>query len=148
MIASWAHHKQYSTYTRDNHIGKLFKVPNPLCVWPVRFMYKRSCSGTISDTSQHWYLAGYMDSWMYIKIISTKPRYIHILIYLTHDTNQAQGEIRATLVISWSFTWSDSLDSFHDSPLVIKINPLIILTWPCTFKSNYLERTRDISLVI
>jgi hypothetical protein len=32
MIASWAHHQQSPTCTRDNHIGKLFKVPNPLTV--------------------------------------------------------------------------------------------------------------------
>jgi hypothetical protein len=28
------------------------------------------------------------------------------------------------------------------------INPLIILAWPCTFKSNELEGPRDISPVI
>jgi hypothetical protein len=31
---------------------------------------------------------------MYIKIISAEPRYIHILVPLPHDTNQAQGEIQ------------------------------------------------------
>jgi hypothetical protein len=32
MIASWTHHQQSPTWTRDNHIGKLLKVPNPLSV--------------------------------------------------------------------------------------------------------------------
>jgi hypothetical protein len=114
IINSWAQHQQSRTCTRDNHIGMLFKVLNPLSVWPIRFMYKWSCSETISDTSQHWYLAGHTDSWMYIKIMSAKPRYNHIVIPLPHDTSQAQGEINATLVIAWPFTWSDSLDSFHD----------------------------------
>jgi hypothetical protein len=61
-------------------------------------MYKRLCAETISDTSQHWHLAGHTDSRMYIKIISAKPRYIHILIPLPHDTSQAQGKICATLI--------------------------------------------------
>jgi hypothetical protein len=99
-------------------------------------MYKRSCSETVSDTSQHWYLAGHSDSRMYIKILYAEPRYIHILIPFLHDTSQAQGEIHVTLMIARSFTRSDSLDSFHDYPLVIMINPLIILAWSCTFESN------------
>jgi hypothetical protein len=33
---------------------------------------------------------------------------------LPHDTSQAQGEIRATLVIARPFTRLDSLNSFHD----------------------------------
>jgi hypothetical protein len=45
-------------------------------------MYKWSCSKTVSDTSQLWYLAGHTDSRMYIKIISAEPRYIHILVPL------------------------------------------------------------------
>jgi hypothetical protein len=73
-------------------------------------MYKRPCSETVSDTSQHWYLAGHTGSRMYIKIISTEIRYIHILIPLPHDTSQAQGEIRATLVIAQTLTRSDSMD--------------------------------------
>jgi hypothetical protein len=32
MITSWAHRQESPTYTIDNHIGKLFKVPNPLSV--------------------------------------------------------------------------------------------------------------------
>jgi hypothetical protein len=63
-------------------------------------MYKRLCSETVSDTSQYWYLAGHTDSQMYIKIILAEPRYNHILIPLSHDTYQAQGEIRATLVLA------------------------------------------------
>jgi hypothetical protein len=63
-------------------------------------MYKRSCLEIVSDTSQHWYLVGHTDSQMYIKIISVESRYIHILIPLSHDISQAQGEIRATLVIA------------------------------------------------
>jgi hypothetical protein len=58
------------------------------------------CLETIYDTSQYWYLVGHTDSQMYIKIISVGPRYIHILIPLSHDTSQAQGEIRATLVLA------------------------------------------------
>jgi hypothetical protein len=77
-------------------------------------MYKWLCLKIVSDTSQHWYLAGHTDSRMYIKIISAEPRYIHILIPLPDDTSQAPGEIRATLVIARPFTQSDSLDSFHD----------------------------------
>jgi hypothetical protein len=114
MITFWAHHQQSLTCTRDNHICNLFKVPNPLIVWPVRFMYKRPCSEIVSNTSQHWYLAGRTGSWTHIKIISAEPRYIHILIPLLHDTSQAQGEIRATLVIARPFTQLDSLGSFHD----------------------------------
>jgi hypothetical protein len=61
-------------------------------------MYKRMCSETISGTSQHWYLAEHTDSRIYIMIISAEPRYIHKLMPLSHDTSQAQGKIRATLV--------------------------------------------------
>jgi hypothetical protein len=114
MIASYAYHQQSPTCTRDNHIGKLFKVQNPLSVSLVRFMYKWSCSETVSNTSQHCYLAGHIDSQMYIKIISAEPRYIHILIPLSNDISQTQGEICATLVIARPFTRLDSLDSFHD----------------------------------
>jgi hypothetical protein len=32
IIASWAHHQQSPTCTRDNHIGKIFIVLNPLSV--------------------------------------------------------------------------------------------------------------------
>jgi hypothetical protein len=77
-------------------------------------MYKQLHSETISSTSQHWYLAGHTDSLTYIKIISVEPRYIYILIPLSYDTSQAQGEIRVTLVIAQPFTQSDILDSFHD----------------------------------
>jgi hypothetical protein len=77
-------------------------------------MYKRPCSETVFDPSQHWYQDGHIDSRMYIKIISAKPRYIHILFPLPHDTSQAQDEIRATLMIARPFTRSDRLDSFHD----------------------------------
>jgi hypothetical protein len=111
---SLAHHKWSPTWTRDNHICQFFKVPNPLSVWPVRFMYKWLLLETVPDTSQHQHLAGHTNFWTYIKITSAEPRYIHILIYLPHDTSQAQGEICATLVIARPFTRSDSLDSFHD----------------------------------
>jgi hypothetical protein len=77
-------------------------------------MYKQLCSETVFDTSRHWYIAGYTDSQMYIKIISAEPRYIHILISLSYDISQAQGEIHVTLVIARSFTRSDSLNSLHD----------------------------------
>jgi hypothetical protein len=73
-------------------------------------MYKWPCSETVSDTSQHWNLAGYTHSRMYIKIISAESRYIHILIPLPHDTSQAQGEICVTLAIAQPLTQTDSLD--------------------------------------
>jgi hypothetical protein len=59
------------------------------------------------------------------KIISAKPWYTHAPIPSRHDTSQAQGEIRATLVIAQPFTRSSS--GF------IMTNSLIILAWPCTF---------------
>jgi hypothetical protein len=77
-------------------------------------MYNRSCLETVSDTSQHWYLVGHTDSRMHINIISAEPTYNRILIPLSHDTSQAQGEIHVTLMIAQPFTRSYSLDSFYD----------------------------------